>query len=128
MNGKVLVVMEIPKAGNERVIAIYEQGVYVGLSIGGWELNGTWVKEVYHVTEFEWYEVSLTDIPANENALLLEQAKAQKPVEEEPIENEEPIVEEEPIEEPEVQLEKEITKEDLITLSKSIIDNIRGIN
>ena len=82
MNDKILVVMEIPKSGNERFLAVYEQGVYIGLSVGGWTLDGEWIidgdKEVFHVTEFEWYEVSITDIPANENALLLEFANAKK--------------------------------------------------
>lgn len=77
-NNKVLIVMEIPKAGNERFISVYEQGVYVGLSIGGWSLDGEWIEGVYHVTEFDWVENSITDCPANENALLLEAAKAQK--------------------------------------------------
>jgi len=79
MSNKILVVMEIPKSGNERLLAVYEQGIYVGLSIGGWTIDGEWDdKEVFHVTEFEWYEVSLTDIPSNENALLLEHAKNKK--------------------------------------------------
>ena len=79
MGGKILVVMEIPKARNERLISVYNQGIYVGLSIGGWTLDGSWDdKEVFHVTEFEWYEVSLTDIPSNENALLLEFANSKK--------------------------------------------------
>lgn len=79
MSNKILVVMEIPKSGNERLLAVYEQGIYVGLSIGGWTLDGEWDdKEVFHVTEFEWYEVSLTDIPSNENALLLEYANTKK--------------------------------------------------
>lgn len=74
MSGKILVVLEIPKSGNERVLAVYEQGVYTGLSIGGWSIDGHYDNDnIYHVTKFEWYEVSLTDIPANENALLLEQ-------------------------------------------------------
>ena len=79
MNGKILVVMEIPKQGNERLLAVYEQGIYIGLSIGGWTLDGVWQEDkIFHVTEFEWYEVSLTDIPSNENALLLEFAEAKK--------------------------------------------------
>lgn len=80
MNGKVLVVLEIPKAGNDRLLAVYEQGIYVGLSVGGWRLDGEWDEdgEIFHVTEFYWYEVSLTDVPSNENAILLE--GIQKPV------------------------------------------------
>lgn len=79
ISNKVLVVLEIPKEGNERVLAVYEQGIYVGLSIGGWTLDGEWIDDIFHVTEFEWYEVSLTDIPANENATLLEFAQSKKP-------------------------------------------------
>lgn len=80
INNKVLVVLEIPRSGNERVLAVYEQGIYVGLSIGGWSLDGEWDSEdIYHVTEFDWYEVSLTDIPSNENATLLECINKQKP-------------------------------------------------
>lgn len=79
INEKVLVVLEIPKSGNARVLAVYEQGIYVGLSIGGWSLDGEWIDDVFHVTEFDWYEVSLTDIPANENATLLEFANTKKP-------------------------------------------------
>ena len=82
-NDKVLVVMEIPKSGNERFLSVYELGIYVGLSVGGWTLDGEWKmsgdQEIFHVTEFEWYEVSITDIPANENALLLEFANTKKP-------------------------------------------------
>lgn len=80
LGNKILVVLEIPKAGNERLISVYEQGIYVGLSIGGWTLDGSWNEkdDVFHVTEFEWYEVSLTDIPSNENALLLEYANTKK--------------------------------------------------
>ena len=70
--------MEIPKSGNERFLAVYEQGIYVGLSVGGWTLDGEWIDDIFHVTEFEWYEVSVTDIPANENALLLEFANSKK--------------------------------------------------
>ena len=88
-NGKVLVVMEIPKLGNERQLSVYEQGIYIGLSIGGWSLDGEWVDDTYHVTNFDWYEVSWTDIPSNENALMLEAALASKPkAEEEPTEEE----------------------------------------
>lgn len=87
MNDKILVVMEIPKSGNERFLAVYEQGIYVGLSVGGWTLDGEWrvvgEKEIFHVTEFEWYEVSVTDIPANENALLLEFANSKKELQKE---------------------------------------------
>lgn len=72
MNGKVLVILEIPKEGNERFLAVYDQGVYVGLSIGGWQMDYVWDDNVAHVTKFDWYEVSVTDIPSNENALLLE--------------------------------------------------------
>ena len=78
MSGKILIVMEIPKSGNERFLAVYEQGIYVGLSVGGWTLDGEWIDDIFHVTEFEWYEVSVTDIPANENALLLEFANSKK--------------------------------------------------
>lgn len=79
ISGKILVVLEIPKSGNERVLSVYEQGVYVGLSIGGWSLDGDWIDDIFHVTVFDWYEVSLTDIPANENATLLEFAQTKKP-------------------------------------------------
>ena len=83
MSGKVLVVMEIPKSGNERFLSVYDLGIYTGLSVGGWTLDGEWIvedgEEIFHVTEFEWYEVSVTDIPANENALLLEFANTKKP-------------------------------------------------
>lgn len=81
MNDKVLIVMEIPKSGNERLISVYEQGIYVGLSIGGWATEAYVDKnEVRHVTEMDWYEVSLTDIPSNENALLLEDINAKKTI------------------------------------------------
>ena len=89
INRKVLVVLEIPKDGNERVLAVYEQGIYVGLSIGGWSLDGEWIDDVFHVTEFDWYEVSLTDIPSNENATLLEFANSKKPAPETKVELEE---------------------------------------
>ena len=79
ISGKILVVLEIPKSGNERVLSVYEQGIYVGLSIGGWSLDGDWIDDIFHVTVFDWYEVSLTDIPANENATLLEFAQTKKP-------------------------------------------------
>lgn len=73
IGNKIIVVLEIPKAGNDRLLSVYEQGIYVGLSIGGWTLDGFVDNDnIFHVTEFEWYEVSLTDIPSNENALLLE--------------------------------------------------------
>lgn len=78
ISGKILVVLEIPKSGNERVLSVYEQGIYVGLSIGGWSLDGDWIDDIFHVTVFDWYEVSLTDIPANENATLLEFAQTKK--------------------------------------------------
>lgn len=117
MSGKVLVVMEIPKIGNERLLAVYEQGIYVGLSIGGWSLDGEWIDDVFHVTEFEWYEVSWTDIPANENALLLEYANTKKPV---VLEKEEEIEqEEEQKEENKVQLEQNVLD--------NILEKIRGI-
>ena len=79
ISSKILVVLEIPKSGNERVLSVYEQGIYVGLSIGGWSLDGDWIDDIFHVTVFDWYEVSLTDIPANENATLLEFAQTKKP-------------------------------------------------
>ena len=79
IGNKIIVVLEIPKAGNERLLSVYEQGIYIGLSIGGWTLDGEWRDDdIFHVTEFEWYEVSLTDIPSNENALLLEFANSKK--------------------------------------------------
>lgn len=81
LSGKILVVMEIPKSGNERLLSVYEQGIYIGLSIGGLTLDGEWDEDdIFHVTEFEWYEVSLTDIPSNENALLLEFANSKRVV------------------------------------------------
>jgi hypothetical protein len=84
INGKILVVMEIPKAGNERLISVYEQGIYVGLSIGGWATDAYEDDEkISHVTKMEWYEVSLTDIPSNENALLLEDINAKRPIKKE---------------------------------------------
>lgn len=105
MNSKILVVLEIPKAGNERLLSVYEQGIYVGLSIGGWTLDGTWDKDdIFHVTEFEWYEVSLTDIPSNENALLLEYANTKKHVP-----------------------ENKIGANELETLLEKVTENIRGI-
>jgi hypothetical protein len=74
MSGKILVILEIPKSGNDRLLSVYEQGIYVGLSVGGWRLDGKWDdnEEIFHITEFYWYEVSLTDVPSNENAVLLE--------------------------------------------------------
>lgn len=79
VNDKVLIAMEIPRKGNARVLSVYEQGIYTGLSVGGWRLDGNWDDEdVFHVTEFEWYEVSLTDIPSNENATILEFAHSEK--------------------------------------------------
>lgn len=80
MSGKILVVLEIPKSGNDRLLSVYEQGIYVGLSVGGWRLDGEWDdnEEIFHVTEYYWYEVSLTDVPSNENAVLLE--GIQKPI------------------------------------------------
>lgn len=115
MSGKILVVLEIPKSGNERVLAVYEQGVYTGLSIGGWSIDGYYdEKEIYHVTEFEWYEVSLTDIPANENALLLEQINENKikaKAEATKLEN-----------------KKKISDEELKIALENITKSIRGIN
>lgn len=106
LNGKILVVMEIPKAGNERLISVYEQGIYVGLSIGGWTLDGTWDEnDIFHVTEFEWYEVSLTDIPSNENALLLEFANTKK----------------------QIPQNSKIGASELETLLEKVTENIRGI-
>lgn len=78
MGGKVLVVLEIPKDGNERFLSVYEQGVYIGLSIGAWNLEYDVEDDIVHVKEVDWYEVSVTDIPANENALLLENIKEQQ--------------------------------------------------
>lgn len=107
LNGKILVVLEIPKAGNERLISVYEQGVYVGLSIGGWTLDGEWDENnIFHVTEFEWYEVSLTDIPSNENALLLEYANGKKP-----------------------KPERKISDSEMARIFlEQVIDNVKGIN
>lgn len=133
MNGKVLVVMEIPRAGNERLIAVYEQGIYVGLSIGGWTLDGEWIEEKFHVTEFEWYEVSLTDIPANENALLLEYAKTKKPVielENNADDNKEQSSDEQEQEqeqEQEVELEQVTFEERMLVSLENIRNKIRGI-
>ena len=105
MNSKILVVLEVPKAGNERLLSVYEQGIYVGLSIGGWTLDGTWDEDnIFHVTEFEWYEVSLTDIPSNENALLLEYANTKKPIQ-----------------------ENKLGTNELETLLEKVTENIRGI-
>lgn len=120
INGKILVAMEIPKVGNERLLSVYNQGIFVGLSIGGWSLNGTWGEDdIYRVTEFDWYEVSLTDIPANENALLLEYANSIKP---QPQQDEEDELEKN------LELEKEeICTKDLMALSENIVNNIRGI-
>lgn len=112
MNDKILVVMEIPKSGNERFLAVYEQGVYIGLSVGGWTLDGEWIvdgdKEVFHVTEFEWYEVSITDIPANENALLLEFANTKK-------------------QQKEVKEARGISNEEISVALENITNRIRGI-
>lgn len=84
ISGKVVVVLEVPRAGNERVISVYEQGIYVGLSVGGGALSREWDDDnVMHVTEFEWDEVSLTDKPSNENALLLENANRERPIKKE---------------------------------------------
>lgn len=106
LNSKILVVMEIPKAGNERLLSVYEQGIYIGLSIGGWTLDGNWDEDnIFHVTEFEWYEVSLTDIPSNENALLLEYANTKKPI----------------------QVKDKIETNDLKTLLEKVTEKIRGI-
>ena len=114
MSGKILVVLEIPKSGNERVLAVYEQGVYTGLSIGGWTIDGYYDdNDIYHVTEFEWYEVSLTDIPANENALLLEQI------------NENRIKEKAKTTKLE---DKKISDEELKIALENIAKSIRGIN
>jgi hypothetical protein len=113
MSGKVLVVLEIPKSGNERLLAVYEQEIYTGLSIGGWTLGGEWDEdeEVFHVKEFEWIEVSLTDVPSNESALLLEFAKSQKP--------KKPMVEKQP----EQNLENTI-----INILGKVTEKIRGTN
>lgn len=106
MGGKILVVMEIPKSGNERMLSVYDQGVYTGLSIGGWTLDGTFdADEIFHVTEFDWYEVSLTDIPSNENALLLEYANTKRPAPK----------------------NDKIGDRELETLLEKVTENIRGI-
>ena len=109
MSGKILVVLEIPKSGNERLLAVYNQGIYIGLSIGGWTLDGEWIDDVFHVTEFEWYEVSLTDIPSNENALLLEFAESKK-------QKQKPQ-----------KVENEISAQDISIMTQKIINRIRGI-
>lgn len=109
MSGKILVVLEIPKSGNERLLAVYNQGIYIGLSIGGWTLDGEWIDDVFHVTEFEWYEVSLTDIPSNENALLLEFAESKK-------QKQKPQ-----------KVENEISAQDISIMTQNIINRIRGI-
>lgn len=134
-NGKILVVMEIPKLGNERQLSVYEQGIYIGLSIGGWSLDGEWIDDIYHVTEFDWYEVSWTDIPSNENALMLEAALASKPKKECEEDGEEPKEEdEEPKDEPKDEEEckdkkkvkQEITEEDVKIVLENIRETIRG--
>ncbi len=107
LDDKILVILEIPKNGNERLISVYEQGIYVGLSVGGWTLDGSWDEDnIFHVTEFEWYEVSLTDIPSNENALLLEYAndKRIKPI------------------------SKNTESEMAQIFLQKVIDNVKGIN
>lgn len=112
MSGKVLVVLEIPKSGNERVLAVYNQGIYVGLSIGGWTLDGEDDENgVFHVTKFEWYEVSLTDIPSNENALLLEFAEAKRQQKKQTS----------------LEVEESISANDMQLAIKNIIEKIRGI-
>lgn len=84
ISGKIVVVMEVPKSGNERVISVYEQGIYVGLSVGGGALAREWDDDnIMHITEFEWDEVSLTDKPSNENAMLLEAANKERPIKKE---------------------------------------------
>lgn len=112
MGGKILVVLEIPKAGNERVLAVYNQGIYIGLSIGGWTLDGEWIDDVFHVKEFEWYEVSLTDIPSNENALLLEYAESKRPQKQTQTPQ---------------KVENEFSARDIEDMTKSITERIRGI-
>ena len=112
MNGKILIVMEIPKSGNERFLAVYEQGIYVGLSVGGWTLDGEWIDDIFHVTEFEWYEVSVTDIPANENALLLEFANSKK----------------EPQKEIKQEASRGISDKEIGIALENITNRIRGIN
>lgn len=112
MSGKVLVVLEIPKSGNERVLAVYNQGIYVGLSIGGWTLDGEDDENgVFHVTKFEWYEVSLTDIPSNENALLLEFAEAKRQQKKQTS----------------LEVEESISANDMQLAIKNITEKIRGI-
>lgn len=106
LNSKILVVMEVPKSGNERLLAVYEQGIYIGLSIGGWTLDYYRDEDtIVHVTEFEWYEVSLTDIPSNENALLLEYVNAKNPI----------------------QVKDKIETNDLKILLEKVTERIRGI-
>ena len=112
MSGKILIVMEIPKSGNERFLAVYEQGIYVGLSVGGWTLDGEWIDDIFHVTEFEWYEVSVTDIPANENALLLEFANSKK----------------EPQKEIKQEASRGISDKEIGIALENITNRIRGIN
>lgn len=112
MSGKILVVLEIPKAGNERVLAVYNQGIYIGLSIGGWTLDGEWIEDVFHVTEFEWYEVSLTDIPSNENALLLEYAETKRQQLKKQASQE---------------VKNEFSANDINVVTKNITERIRGI-
>lgn len=112
MGGKILIVMEIPKSGNERFLAVYEQGIYVGLSVGGWTLDGEWINYIFHVTEFEWYEVSITDIPANENALLLEFANSKK----------------EPQKEIKQEASRGISDKEIGIALENITNRIRGIN
>lgn len=120
-NGKILITMEIPKAGNERFISVYEQGIYVGLSIGGWSIDGEWDdNDVYHVTKFDWVENSVTDCPSNENALLLEYAKTTKPV---PRKIEEEKEQEEEKEEEKIEEKLELEQNTLDT----ILEKIRGI-
>lgn len=113
MGGKVLVVLEIPKDGNERFLSVYEQGVYVGLSIGAWNLEYEVEDDIVHVKEVDWYEVSVTDIPANENAILLENIKKQQEEFKSKIE----------------QSKKSpcLSSEDISEFSKKIIEKIRGI-
>ena len=111
-SGKILIVMEIPKSGNERFLAVYEQGIYVGLSVGGWTLDGEWIDDIFHVTEFEWYEVSVTDIPANENALLLEFANSKK----------------EPQKEIKQEASRGISDKEIGIALENITNRIRGIN
>ena len=112
MSGKILIVPEIPKSGNERFLAVYEQGIYVGLSVGGWTLDGEWIDDIFHVTEFEWYEVSVTDIPANENALLLEFANSKK----------------EPQKEIKQEASRGISDKEIGIALENITNRIRGIN